>query len=175
MNSAYKVSDWMRDPPVVLHPDDGLPAAMERLQKARVSAAPVVDADGSVVGLLSDKDCLRIASHWAMEGVAGGSVAEAMSDPPAGLGPDLDVFGAASCFLGNHFVALPVLRDGVLVGEVQRRDLLRAILQWSREHDRSLMPTASDSMERARGIAEMQRQFATHTREQIASVYRREK
>jgi len=161
----------MREPALVLHPTDEMPDAMQRLLRVRTSGAPVVHADGTLVGILSDKDCIRTAANWAMENVQGGTVGDYMSPVKTVLSPENDIFAAASIFLGNHFVVLPVIEGDRLVGELHRRELLRGILGWMRANDRAHTPAPSDSMDRATSIAGMQRQFANQSREQLASVY----
>ncbi len=57
-----------------------------------------------VVGMLTEKDCLRIVSQWAYEGVSGGTVGDHMSDLEVRITPDMDLLNAARAFLGVQFL-----------------------------------------------------------------------
>ena len=62
----------------------------------------------------------------------GGQVATYMSASPETLDADLDLATAAEWFLNSDYRQFPVLRDGELVGQISRADILGASLDnWS--------------------------------------------
>lgn len=132
MTDRPRVADYMTRDLVRLRPDLEILHAMKVLLEKRVSGAPVVDADGRLVGVLSKKDCLRAALHGAYFQEWGGQVARYMSATVITLDADLDLATAAERFLASEYRLFPVLRGGHLVGQISRTDVLRALLEnWS--------------------------------------------
>jgi CBS domain-containing protein len=120
-----------------------------------ISAAPVVDADGSVIGMVSENDLLgreverRIPRReWWLEMLAGGEdlspefleylratdrpVRDVMVSPVVTVSEDTSVEAIAEILQRHHIKRVPVLRDGRMVGIVSRADLVRALSQAGR-------------------------------------------
>ena len=123
-----KIRDYMATELVTLTPDMEVLRAMETLLEKRISGAPVVDANGQLVGVLSKKDCLKAALHASYHQEWGGAVSDYMTSPVESLDAELDIVEAAEKFLASHYRRFPVLRDGQLVGQISRADLLGALL-----------------------------------------------
>lgn len=132
MTDLPRIADCMTRDLTLLGPDIEILHAMNILLEKRISGAPVVDADGRLVGVLSKKDCLRAALHGTYYQEWGGRVANYMSVNPQTLDADVDLVTAAERFLNSEYRRFPVLRDGKLVGQISRADILRALLDnWS--------------------------------------------
>jgi CBS domain-containing protein len=123
------VADIMTTRLVSFTPETDIHHAIHVLLDQRLSGAPVVDATGALVGMLSKKDCLKIVFSSSYHGDRGGPVREYMSAPVHTLDADLDLVSAAQHFLDSHFRRFPVLSHGKLVGQVSRADLLKALAQ----------------------------------------------
>jgi CBS domain-containing protein len=131
-------------------PDDEVEAAMHSLLDRNIDAAPVVDADGKVVGMLSNGDLIVQDSelhfptimtflggtfqighkHFEEElrRALGSKVSEVMSTEPLVCNDD-DTIEHAATLMHEHDVSrLPVVSDDRLVGIVSRNDVLRALL-----------------------------------------------
>ena len=121
------VADIMATRLVTFAPDTNIHEAIRVLLDKRISGAPVVDADGVLVGVLSKKDCLKIVFSSQYHDDWGGPVSDFMSTGVETLDADMDLVSAAQLFLASHFRRFPVLRDGRLVGQVSRYDILRAL------------------------------------------------
>ena len=126
MSQVPVARDFMATKLITLRPDMDIFAAIDELLKHHISGAPVVDAEQRLVGILSEKDCLRVVAGGAFHRSAGGSVGDYMSREVQTVDPEADVFRVADIFLSRSFRRLPVLEDGRLIGQVSRRDVLEA-------------------------------------------------
>ncbi|MEZ4316902.1 MAG: CBS domain-containing protein [Myxococcota bacterium] len=123
-----RVREFMIPVPLTLRPETPIYDAIASLARLQISGAPVVDADGQLVGFLSERDCLRILSNWAVQQVPGGAVADYMTHEVETVLPEFDLMALASHFEAREFRQFPVCdHDGALVGQIRCRDVLRAI------------------------------------------------
>jgi CBS domain-containing protein len=112
----------------------------------RVSALPVLDGEGHVVGVVSEADLLRkeefpegLPRGRLLQGrrrretrakAAGGTASELMSSPAVTIGPDAGVAEAARLLHRHGIKRLPVVDPaGPLLGIVSRADLLKVFLR----------------------------------------------
>lgn len=141
--------------------------AAELMVGAEVSAAPVVDDKGSMVGIVSEADLLRRAEigttarkSWfsrlltsdatsAREFVHSHSrrVAEVMTKDVVTVGEETELGELAELMERRGVKRLPIVRDGAVVGIVGRSDLLQALL--SREPDGQTVQPSDDELRRA--------------------------
>jgi CBS domain-containing protein len=121
------VRDYMTTKVKTLSPETPILQAVDMLVKHAISGAPVCDAEGRVVGMLSEKDCLPLIAKGVNHAPPEGTVAEFMANDPAVLPPDMDLYYAAGVFMKKIYRRFPVVENGKLVGVISRRDILRAI------------------------------------------------
>ncbi len=119
-----------------LTPELAILEAIDLLVAKRVPGAPVVEG-GALVGVLTEKDCLRVLSSSAWGEMAGGTVRDYMSKVRATLSVDMDLFAAALVFLDCNFPILPVLDGDRLVGRLTRQELLRRVEALNRSLQRA--------------------------------------
>ena len=125
------IADYMATDLMTLPPEMEINRATAILLQKGYSGAPVVNGARKLVGVLSKKDCLRAALNASYHQEWGGSVADYMSAEVETLDADLDLVPAAERFLESNYRRFPVMREGRLVGQISRADLLRAIAeQW---------------------------------------------
>lgn len=110
-----------------LSPKDDIRDAIGSLLKNHVTGAPVIDDSGSLIGMLTERDCMQVFTMGVGAEAPKGVVADFMSTELTTIPPDMDVYFAAGLFLKHHFRRLPVVEDGRLVGAITRFDLLRVI------------------------------------------------
>jgi CBS domain-containing protein len=127
MESAPTVGDFMDKTFVTFSPDMDVHKAIDILLEKRLTGAAVVNEKKRVVGILSEKDCLRTIVHDAYSNLPGGQVKDFMTSPVLHVSPEMDIFTVASVFLKQAFRRLLVIQHGELVGQITRRDLLRVI------------------------------------------------
>lgn len=147
------VSSVMTTDVLALSPDDNVSDAMARLVDRGIDAAPVVDADGAVVGMLSTGDLIVQESNLHLPTVIslfgatlelpsakrhfeddlrktlGGTVREVMTPDPVVVEPDATVEDAATLMHEHNVSRLPVVGESGLVGIVSRVDILRTIIR----------------------------------------------
>jgi predicted transcriptional regulator len=169
------VKDWMKKAERTLNVKDSMVDAIRELARSPLPSLLVVDDDGNVVGVLTEKDCLRTVCHWAYESSAGGYVGDYMSPLEVILTPDMDLLTASRAFLECNFSCLPVVEGEKTVGGLERHNLLRAIDKWAsainKERER-LMATEAEC-ERPTAIEHMQRVAASHSPDQLSEIFRR--
>lgn len=147
------VRDLMTTDVVTFAPEDDVHGAMRTMIVRDVDAAPVVDADGTIVGLLSTADLIveEARVHLPtvitllgayielpsskrkldadLEKALGSTVGEVMGESAPTIGPDDTVEYAASIMHEQGVDRLPVVDDDdALVGIVSRKDIVRAIV-----------------------------------------------
>lgn len=107
-------------------PDTDACDALRQLIQHRVSGAPVVDAAGCFLGSFSEKTSMRMLLDAIYEQRPVGSVAAHMDRTSERLIEEqTDFLSIAEIFLETVLRRLPVVRDGVLIGQVSRRDVLQ--------------------------------------------------
>lgn len=99
--------------------------------RQHISAAPVIEEDGSLAGILTEKDCFRPMLNASYYQQWDGSVADFMTREVRSLQVNLDLVSAAEEFLARSHRVYPVMRDSELVGLLHRSDLFAAILALS--------------------------------------------
>ncbi len=124
-----QVRDFMATKLTVLAPDDEVMAAMRTLIEHEISGAPVVDAHGNLVGLLTQRDCLTVAYQSAYHGEKPGRVRDYMTSEVETVPAEMELVEAIERFYESPYRRFPVVAESQLVGLLSRRDVLRAVLE----------------------------------------------
>jgi CBS domain-containing protein len=119
--------DYMSADPVTLGPDTDIHSAMRILRDNAITGAPVVDAQGNLVGILAEKDCFKVAFTSSYHREPGGWVREFMSRDVRTIDADEDIIEVAEMFLNSRYRRFPVMAHGRLIGLISRADVLRAL------------------------------------------------
>ena len=127
-NSQVTASDIMTRKLVTLTPETEVFAAIDRLLKRRISGAPVVDSRDRTrfVGLFSERNAVKLLVDAAYDGRAVQTISRFVETDVHTLTPEVDLLSIAQLFLHSGQRRLPVLDEDRLVGQVSRRDILRA-------------------------------------------------
>lgn len=133
MKQPITVQEFMSRDLVKFLPGMDVLEAARILVDKRISGAPVVDPLGNLLGILSEKDCLKTALSAGYHEEWGGRVEEYMSRGVVTLEADTSVIDAARRFLDEGYRRYPVVSEGRLVGLISRRDILSALstLWWT--------------------------------------------
>ncbi len=113
-----------------LTPEMAVRDAVAALVNKKAQLASVVDDTGTLIGVITQKDCFRSALNASYYRQWRGSVKDYMTTDVETLDASTDFVTAAQVFLDRPYRAYPVLRDGELVGVLRRTDLLAAFLHY---------------------------------------------
>ncbi len=127
INKSVVVKDYMTKSLVTFKPDTDVLDAVHELVKNRISGAPVVDDSGNLIGMLSELDCLKVTLHAGYHGDWGGPVSDYMSDGVETVDAEMSIIDLAQVFLDSKFRRFPVVVKNRLIGQISRRDILRAL------------------------------------------------
>jgi CBS domain-containing protein len=118
---------------VTLNPDMDIMEAVQVLTDRGISGAPVVDDLGNLVGLLAEKDCLEAVLKASYYGEWGGSVSEYMQTDVRTIDAGTSIVDAGRLFIETSLRGFPVMDNNQIVGQLNRSDLLRALIRLRRE------------------------------------------
>nr|MBS0020984.1 CBS domain-containing protein [Gammaproteobacteria bacterium] len=127
MLRSVLAKDYMSANLVTFTPHMDVLNAIQVLVEHRISGAPVVDETGNVVGILSQKDCLRVALEASYHGEWGGRVSEFMSRNAKTVEAETSILEVAEMFMKDEYRRYPVMEENRLIGQISRHDVLRAL------------------------------------------------
>jgi CBS-domain-containing membrane protein len=154
--------------------------AARLLVNGRVSAMPVIDEQGFMVGILSEADLIRHSGGMAptelsdkeqaaqaLAETKSRRVADVMTKDVVTASEDSTLREIADLFLKHGIKRVPILRDRSVVGIVSRVDLLQALISLGPEayaHKPAGARTADDEL-RAAVMSALQRQSWSQARQ----------
>lgn len=122
------VKKYMTENPITFKPDQDIYEVVKVMIAKKISGGPVLNDKKELVGMISEKDCLRVLVDSAYYDLPAGTVADYMSKTPVVLSDQKNIVEVASEFLKTHFKRFPVVdKDGKLVGQISRSDVMRAV------------------------------------------------
>ncbi|MEH0157063.1 CBS domain-containing protein [Limibacter armeniacum] len=129
------ITDYMTKEVITFHPHQSIKEAMESMLDNQISGAPVVDDSANIVGMLSETDCLHILLENAYNNLPqrGQLVEDYMSQSVTTISADKNVVDVAYMFLNSKFRRYPVVDKGRLIGQVSRKDIMKAALNFKSE------------------------------------------
>jgi CBS domain-containing protein len=142
-----KAADVMVRDVVTVHPETDVADAVKLLVERDISALPVVDLGGNLVGIISEADLLHRGEigtekhrSWLVESLTAAStlaedfakahgkkVGEIMTTAVITAKEDDPLGDIAALFERRRIKRVPIVRDGRLVGVVSRSNLIQAL------------------------------------------------
>jgi CBS domain-containing protein len=187
-----RAKDIMTSPVHVVWQNAPIESAAELMTATAVTALPVVDAQGSLVGMVSEGDLLwhRVpvdpTAHLRRDlDVAPqrrpGTVVEVMARNPFTATPDLDVAEVADVMLRRDVRSMPVVNGREVVGIISRRDILRTMVRSDDVIAADVQHRLDEYADGARlwtvtvggGIATVAGEFANDTQRAVVTVLAR--
>ncbi|GAB4477087.1 MAG: hypothetical protein Kow00124_19930 [Anaerolineae bacterium] len=131
------VADIMTKKPVTIHQDETLRAALEKMECIGCQHLPVLDSEGHLVGVLSDRDCRKALQkpvltreQWEQHDLVNHILVRSLMTPaPIVVEPSTSASEAARLMLVHNISSLPVMRSETLVGIVTKSDILIAFMK----------------------------------------------
>jgi CBS domain-containing protein len=132
-----KVNEIMSSPVVTVGPDTPIKEVAGTLVSRNISAVPVVDRHGEIIGIVSEADLVPMETvpdprlqvsrepgparsmPWVARNV--------MTEDVVCLPEDADIATAAKVMLERGVKRVPIVTEGQIVGIVSRRDLLKVL------------------------------------------------
>lgn len=136
------VSDIMTEKPVTVHQNGTLRDALEKMEQAGCHHLPVVDSEGHLVGIISDRDCRKALDspcltneNWQEKEITKHIVVRNLMTPaPIVTETDSSAEEAARLMLVHRVSCLPVMRSETLIGIVTKSDILMAFMKMQRRY-----------------------------------------
>ncbi|MBI4259101.1 MAG: CBS domain-containing protein [Actinobacteria bacterium] len=132
-----RARDVMTTPVVTVRPSTHLKEVAALLLDRGISAVPVVDEDGELVGIVSEGDLVRLETVPAPQSHAipmrrhvvdaPRLVEEVMTREVVTLPPEADVADVARLMLARRVKRIPIVEGRRVVGIVSRRDILKVL------------------------------------------------
>lgn len=113
---------------VTFKPDQPIQEVIATIVEKKISGAPVLDDQNHLVGMISEKDCLRLIVDQAYHNMPAETrrVSDYMTAKVQTLSPKTNIVEAAMEFLNSPIRRFPIVENGRLIGQVSRRHILKA-------------------------------------------------
>lgn len=127
MLTTIAVTDYIQLSTLSVKPDTPLSDAVNILLAKKLSGVPVVDDHGSVIGFVSEQDCMRsmLSASYFCENTT--LVEDVMIKSPLIVDSQESVVQVAEKMISNKLRVYPVVNQGTLIGLITRADILRAL------------------------------------------------
>ncbi len=124
-----KVADLMQTDVRTVYPESTLADVVGSLADGHVTALPVIDRHGKVLGVVSTADVMEAEAEALADGGAWEDrlVSDVMSRPALTIGPEADFRDAARQMLYADVHRLFVEEKQMLVGVISQSDIVRAV------------------------------------------------
>lgn len=148
-SNGMKVKQVMKTDIITVNKNQTYREVVKILLKKRLSGLPVVDDQGKLVGLISEKDLFRVLYPFYRSfyehpelymdleeredkicEIADDPIAKFMTKEVYVISPEAPIMKAGALMLAKNVNRLPVVENGKLVGLVTRRDIYHAVLKY---------------------------------------------
>ncbi len=136
-----RAREVMSHPVITVQISTSITAAAQLLVANGFTAAPVLDEDDRLVGIITEADLIRgalpsdprVQARWNLNWLPHGVVGDLMSTSVESLTPGANVADAARMMIDERIRCLPIVDGLTVVGVITRRDVLRAALGGERK------------------------------------------
>jgi CBS domain-containing protein len=116
---------------ITFKPEQKVISVVEMLIKHKISGGPVVNDKNELLGIISEGDCLKqiSESRYYNMPMEDDTVEQRMIRNVDTLDGNMNVFDAANVFLESRHRRFPIVENGILVGQISQKDILKAALK----------------------------------------------
>ena len=125
LNRPKIARDVMVTKLVTLDPEMDVHEAIDMLLRNKISGAPVVDEERNFLGVFSEQCCIRVLICSIYDQLPTTEIRAFLDTSPDSVTEDTGILTLIQIFKDTSRRRLPVLRDGKIVGQISRRDILR--------------------------------------------------
>lgn len=130
-NTPLTVNDYMTRDLITFSPDQSIESVMQSLIKYRISGGPVTNSDNELIGIISESDCIKQISesryyNMPMQDV---TIEKYITKNVDTIDGNLNIFDAASLFAQSPRRRFPIVKNGILVGQISQKDVLKAAMK----------------------------------------------
>ena len=130
------VRQWMSNPAIVAPETMTLPETRRLMREQRIRRLPVVDADGQLVGIVTEGDINRVSDSHVTDvrdfnlyhRIADLPIHDVMTHDVVTVSPDTSIGEVAQRLLDHRIGGVPVIEQGRIVGVITESDLFRVIV-----------------------------------------------
>ena len=122
-----EVRDYMTTDLITVSPRDEITQVVRLLIEHDISGLLVVEEGYRVVGVVTERDCISVATSADYYEEWGGPVERYMSAPVETVAPEENLVDVAERMTKSQYRRFPVVDDGHVIGILTRRDVLRAL------------------------------------------------
>jgi CBS domain-containing protein len=129
---APRAADIMDSEPIAMKEFEMVRTAAESMWKRECPACVVIDAQRRPLGILSQQGLMLALLDIVNHGMPPGPLKQYLDPGLPTIAENCGLLTMAELFVrkGSAVRALPVVRDGVLVGLVLRQDVVRAVMEY---------------------------------------------
>lgn len=127
MNLVLRVSDHMITDVLTVAPDTEIMRVINLLIEHDISGVLVTDADRTLLGIVTERDCIAVAIQSGYFDERGGPVSEFMTFPVETVDPNDNLMDVAVRMVSSPHRRFPVVENGKLIGLIGRRDVLEVL------------------------------------------------
>jgi CBS domain-containing protein len=126
----FKVCDYMSKNLITFKSDQRIESVIDAIIKHRISGAPVVNEKNELIGIISEGDCIKqiSESRYYNMPMDNDNVEKYMVKNVETIDGDMNIFDAANKFLESKRRRFPIVENGILVGQISQKDILKAAL-----------------------------------------------
>ena len=135
VKSYESITKYMAKDLITFKRDTEINEVIDTLLEKKISGAPVLNDNNEIIGVIDDKDCLHVLvdSVYHNLPIRKRIVDTYMTEVYKTISIDSDIVDVANEFLKSYFKRfLIVNHNGKLMGQISRRDILKAIQSVNR-------------------------------------------